>query len=151
MYNFRPLTGGEPIDLAYLAQMSQYISDINSKIYAQKSALSSLQSSVRLKVETDDLTIWTGKVLVKSGIKTTDPLERINWAANFDITFKSIPVVTATPFCSSTGAGTISSNSVWLHEVTQSGVKGRFKFNEKPKREENVYVMIIAIGQGVVS
>jgi hypothetical protein len=150
MFNFSPPGRGEPLDLTMMAQMAAYIDEVNTKIFEQKSAYSSLDAPVRLKVETDDLTMWTGKILVKRGIKPADPLERILWAAPFDITFKSVPVVTATPFCNSTGGGTISSNSVWLHEVTPNGCKGRFKFNEKPKQTEDVFVMIIAVGEGVV-
>lgn len=150
MFNFTVPQRGEPIDLTHLVQMSTYINEINSKIYEQKSALSSLEAPVRLKVETDDLTVWTGKVLVRKDIQPKDPLERINWSATFDITFRSIPIVTATAFCNTTGAGTISSNTVWLHEITTSTVKGRFKFLEAPRQTETVWVNIIAIGEGVV-
>jgi hypothetical protein len=153
MFNFNLPARGEPIDLTLMSQMATYLNEINQKLLEQKSATSSLEAPVRLKVETEDLTIWTGKILVAQNIApVTDPdkLERINWRADFDISFRSIPVVTATPFCNSTGGGTISSNSCWLHEVTPTGCKGKFKFNESPRQVEDVYVMIIAIGEGIV-
>lgn len=153
MYNFSLPSAGSPLDLSLMSQMAQYIDEINTKLLENKSATSSLEAPVRLKVETDNLTIWTGRILVAQNIKPVsniNELERINWYAPFDISFRSVPVVTATPFCNSTGGGTISANTVWLHEVTTTGVKGKFKFTESPKQVEDVYLNIIAIGEGVV-
>ena len=153
MYNFSPPGRGEPFDLTMLGQMAEYINDINTKLLEAKSATSSLQAPVRLKVETDNLTIFTSKTLVAQNVKPVsniNELERINFYVPFDVSFRSIPVVTATPYCDSTGGGTISANTVWLHEVTTTGAKGKFKFTESPRRTEDVYVMVIAIGEGVV-
>jgi hypothetical protein len=153
MYNFSLPYRGDPLDLTMMSQMAQYIDEINSKLLENKSATSSLEAPVRLKVETDNLTVWTGKILVAQNIKPVsniNDLERINWYAPFDISFRSVPIVTATPFCNSTDGGTKSANTVWLHEVTTTGVRGKFKFTESPRQVEDVYVMIIAVGEGVV-
>lgn len=149
MFNFNLPARGEPIDLTLMSQMATYLNDINQQLLEQKSATSSLEAPARLKVETDNLTFWTGKVLIAQGVQpVTDAtaLSIISWRADFDITFRSIPVVTATAF----GRDSATGNSCWLHEVTPTGCKGKFKFYESPKQAEDVYVMVIAIGEGVV-
>lgn len=149
MFNFNLPARGEPIDLTLMSQMATYLNDINQQLLEQKSATSSLEAPVRLKVETDNLTVWTGKVLIAQGIQpVTDPstLSIISWSAGFDITFRSVPVVTATPF----GRDSVTGNSCWLHEVTPTGCKGKFKFYESPRQTEDIYAMVIAIGEGVV-
>lgn len=153
MYNFTTPKRGEPLDLTMMSQMSQYINEINAKLLESKSANSSLEAPVRLKVGTEDVTIWTGKTLVAQNINPVSSikdLKVIDWYSPFDITFRSIPVVTATPFCNST-KGTVSPNACWIEEVTTNGVKGKFRFIESPKQTETVYVMVIAIGQGQVA
>lgn len=153
MFNFSVPAAGEPLDLTMMTQMAQYIDEVNTKLLEERSATSSLEAPVRLKVETDNLVVWTGKILVAQNIKPVSSikeLDPINWYAPFDVSFTSIPVVTATPFCNSTGGGTVSANTVWLHEVTPTGVRGKFKFTESPKRVEDVYLNIIAIGEGSV-
>jgi hypothetical protein len=151
MFNFKAPSQGEPIDLALLSQMAQYVANINQAVLEAKSSKSSLNSAVRLNVDTSDVTIWTGKVLVASNVqpKAADP--HINWTAPFDITFTSVPIVTATVYCDTTGGGTIAPSAVWLHEITPTGVKGKFKWLGDTSKTETVYVQVIAIGQGVVS
>lgn len=152
MYNFTGLAQGEPVDLAMLSQMAQYIADLNQQVLEQKSASSSLQSAVRLHIDTADVTIWTGKVLIASdSTPNAEAGNHVNWSAPFDITFTSVPIVTATVYCDTTGGGTIAPSAVWLHEITPTGVKGKFKWLGTTTKQETVYAQVIAIGQGVVS
>lgn len=150
MYNFNSLPRGEPIDVTWLAKMATYIANINEQLLAAKQAKSSIWGPVRSQVDTSDLTIWTDKVYIgeaKGGVEQ----DRILWSASFDIPFESVPIVTVTPFCETTGGGTKTSNSIWLHEVTTTGVKGRFRFNGIPAQDETIYGLVIAIGKGQVS
>lgn len=149
MYNFKTPVRGEPIDVTMLAKMGTYIANINEQLLSDRSAKSSVWGPIQSHIETPDLTIWTGKVYigeVKGGVET----DRILWNASFDIPFESIPIVTATPYCDTTGGGTKTSNSIWIHEVTSTGVKGRFRFNAIPARDEVIYALVIAIGKGQV-
>lgn len=149
MFNLRTPAAGEPWDVTALAQLSEHIRQINQKLMERRSAKSSLQAPVRLKVDTEDTTIWTGKVLIADNVVPNPSANHVNWSANFDITFKSVPVVTASTFCATSG-GTIAANAIWLHEVTPVGVKGRFKWLGTTTRPETVYAMIIAVGEGSV-
>lgn len=151
MFNFKAPSQGEPIDLSLLSQMAQYVANINQKILETKSSRSSLQSAVRLNIDTADVTIWTGKVLIASNVQPKATDAHINWTAPFDITFTSVPVVTATVYCDTTGGGTIAPSAVWLHEITPTGVKGKFKWLGDTSKTETVYAQVIAIGQGLVS
>lgn len=149
-FNFNFPYGGEPIDLTVLSEMAGYLNEINQALLEQKSALSSLEAPARLKVETDNVTIWTGKILVQQNIlPVSNPtaMPAINWSVGFDVSFRSIPVVTATPY---SPGGTVASNSCWLYEITQTGCKGKFRFIESPEKAQDIYVMITAIGEGVV-
>jgi hypothetical protein len=148
-FNFNLPARGEPLDLTLMSQMATYLNEITQQLLEQRSATSSLEAPARLKVETDNVTIWTGQILVAQGIQpVSNPaaLPTISWGANFDISFRSIPVVTATAF----GRETITGNSCWLYDVSTTGCKGKFKFYESPKQPEDIYVMVTAIGEGVV-
>lgn len=151
IYNYTMPGAGDPLDLTMLSQMATYIAEINAKLLAERTAFSSLQSTTRLKVSTDDVTIWTGKILVATGVKPVSDIKNLstyNWNATFDISFTSVPVVTVTPFLSTSGQS--AANSCWIKSITSTGVSGSFKFVESPKRTEDVYVLITAIGGGVV-
>ena len=77
--------------------------------------------------------------------------ERVNWSANFDIPFKTVPIVTATPYCDTTGGGTIAPSTAWIHEITTTGVKGKWKWLGTTTKTETVYVLLIAVGEGLVA
>jgi hypothetical protein len=146
---------GEPIDLMFFSTLTQYLNDINAAVVQNKRAFSSLYGNPRKPVETEDLVVWTDRVLVPESFHklpastSVRKLKRVNWHVDFNAGFTSVPVVTATPFCETTGAGTIASNSCWLYRVTINEVRGKFKFNEAPYRDETVWINVIAIGPGV--
>lgn len=137
-----------PWDVGLLAKLSQTLISINQTLLENKSSKSSLYSKVRRKVDTEDVSIWTGKVLIASNVTPNPDSSHVNWSTTFDINFKSTPVVTATVFCDSTGGGTIAPSAVWIHEVTPTGVKGKFKWLGKTSKKETVYVMLVAVGEG---
>lgn len=151
MYNFTPAKRGEPIDITMLGKMSEYIVSINEQLLSNRSAKSSIWSPVRSQIETPDLTIWTGKVLIAEGTIPKADAERVNWSATFDIPFKSTPIVTATPYCDTTGGGTIAPSTIWIHEITPTGVKGKWKWLGTTTKVETVYALVIAVGEGVVA
>lgn len=150
MYNFKPPSRGEPIDVTMLSKMAEYIANINEQLLSDRTAKSSLYAPVRVQVETPDTTIWTGKVLIAENTVPKADAERVNWSANFDIPFKTVPIVTATPYCDTTGGGTIAPSAIWIHEVTTTGVKGKWKWLGTTTKTETVYAMIIAVGEGLV-
>ena len=157
-YNFSDIARGEPIDVSYLAQMSQYINHVNEMLRQDKSSHSSLfnDNAPRRYIDTADVSIWTGKVRIISGSVPKATAERVNWSTSFTgISFKTIPIVTATPFCNSdtgTGPGTVSSSAIWIHEITTHGVKGKWKWlGPNTHQKETVYALVIAIGEGQVA
>lgn len=151
MYNFKPPVRGEPIDVTSLAKMGEYISNINEVLLSNRSAKSSPYAPVRTHVETPDMTIWTGKILIAEGTIPNANAERVNWSAAFDIPFKTVPIVTATPYCDTTGGGTIAPSTIWIHEITTTGVKGKWKWLGTTTKTETVYALVIAIGEGAVA
>ena len=150
MYNFKPPARGEPIDVTMLAKMAEYIANINEQLLSDRTAKSSLWSPVRVQVETPDLTIWTGKILVAENTVPKADADRVNWSANFDIPFKTVPIVTATPYCDTSGGGTKAPSTVWIHEITTTGVKGKWKWLGTTTATETVYILLIAVGEGLV-
>jgi hypothetical protein len=143
---------GEPIDMTFLTSLTTYLNQINAKLVSDKRSMSSLDGSPRYKLQTDDVVIWTGKTQSLGPFKpvtSLKSLERVNWSVQFDTEFYAIPIVMAIPYCDTTDGGTISSNSIWLHKITQTAVYGKFKFNESPRQEERVHVHVIAIGPGL--
>lgn len=152
MYNFKTPSRGEPIDVTTLAKMGEYIAGINEKLLADRSAKSSVWAPVPTHVDTADLTVWTGKILIADGTVPKSNSERVNWSANFDIPFRTVPIVTATPYCDTTGGGTKSASSIWIHNITTTGVKGKWNWVKVDgSNQETVYALIIAIGEGLVS
>lgn len=153
MYNFKPYTRGEPIDVTALATMSSYIAEINAKLLSERSSQSSIhltETDTRKSLDTSNLAIWTGKVFIIGGTVPKADAERVNWHADFDVMFKYPPIVTATPYCDTSGGGTIAPSTIWIHSVTKSGVKGKWKWLGTTTKVETVYAHVIAIGEGIV-
>jgi hypothetical protein len=151
MSQFSPVPRGTPIDVSLLSRMSEYVWNINQTIQSLRTAKSSPWSTSRQTIDTDNMSIWTSKELIVSNSVPDPNATHVNWAVRFEgITFKSVPIVTVTPYCDTTGGGTIAPNVVWIHEITPTGVKGKFKWLGKTTKTENVYALIIAVGQGAV-
>lgn len=147
-FNFKPFTAGEPIDVTTLSKMSEYIVSINSQLVADKQAKSSPHGY--RDIDTSDMAIWTGQVLMKAGTTPNEKMRAEPWSASFDIPFAARPIVTVTPYCDTTGGGTIAPIAIWLNNITLTGVKGSWKWLGTTTRVENIYALIIAIGPGQI-
>lgn len=148
MFNYKPIAAGEPIDVTELAKMSDMINKINTALVADKSAMSSPFRPVRKQIETSELAIWTGKQLIVADSTPNVNADRVLWSATFsDITFKYPPIVTATVYCDTTDGGTIAPSAIWIHNISKTGVRGRWKWLGTTKKKETVYALITAIGE----
>jgi hypothetical protein len=131
-------------------RMASQIGEINAKLNRLESAMSSLWAPTQRRVETPDVTIWTSKILVVSGSVPKANSPTVNWSATFDVNFKEPPIVTATPFCNTTGGATLVPSTAWIHQITTNQVRGKWKWLGTSTVKETVYVLVVAIGVGDV-
>jgi hypothetical protein len=142
-------TRGEPIDLAFMTTLAEYISDINNELLASKNALSSLYTVTgRTSLDTDDVAIWTGITTPERIATATAPTSR-SWAVNYsaEVGFMAAPIVTATAVVT---PGNTVGISCWVTKTTIGGTSGYFRFSGNTTQQETVTIHVTAIGPGRV-
>lgn len=140
---------GEPIDLAFMTTLAEYISDINNRLLASKKALSSLYtSSGNIPLETEDVAIWTGVAGPYTVATATAPAST-SWGVNYGATigFTAAPIIMATPIVS---PGNTVGISCWVTKTGMAGTSGFFRFSANTTQIERVSVHVVAIGPGRV-
>jgi hypothetical protein len=148
--NLSSVVPGFPVDATMLTNMNQQIQRLNEQLFVKSYSMSDMWGTSRKKVPTPELSIWTGKILIVQNSKPTDKIERVLFGATFTIPFKTIPIVTATPYCDTTGGGTTSASTIWIHSISTTGFRARWKWLEKPSQAETVYALVTAVGQGQI-
>lgn len=140
---------GQPIDYQYIYQIVENLNELSTKV-TSKFSESKIQNKAGIN-EThrlNDLSVVAGYKEVVSGKDVTSEKE-ISFSYDFGVTFKYMPVVTASPILiENTNAG--RDVAVVINDVSTTRVTGYVSFNASKTGKASVGVNIIAIGVPVI-
>ena len=136
---------GQPLDVSFLYDIVNSINELWGKIAINISSYSTLWTKEQSyqNVRSSEVKIFTAQYEIPSdSIGKED--EYKTFSVDFGISFKYVPVVTATPIASTTASAADKSATAIITEVSTSKVSGVVKF--PTKGTASVSVNIIAIG-----
>lgn len=135
---------GQPIDVAYLYQLSNAINQLSDQVSSSTYNYTTVDtgSAGKQNVKTSEVRFVGGIKSVATN-RTVDATEVIPFTYNFDVNFQYSPVVTATPV--NVGLTPAGENvTVVITSVDKSSVSGIVRFNAVGTL--SISVNIIAIG-----
>jgi hypothetical protein len=137
---------GQPLDVAYIYQLSSAINDLSNQISTGTMNYTTVDtnSAGKQNIKTSDARIIAAIYKIDS-FSTQQAQTTKTFTYSWNGNFKYAPVVTATPVNRSGGGGAGDDVQVVITSVTQSGVSGIVKFNVAGTNIQ-VDINLIAVG-----
>jgi hypothetical protein len=136
---------GQPLDVAYIYQLSTAINDLSSQLSGATYNYTTIDtvSSGKQNIKTSEARIVGGYVTVSTD-STVTASQTKSFTYTFASDYKYTPIVTATPINSGkTAAG--ENVTVVLTDVTRSSVTGFIRYNANGQVSTIVNLIIIGI------
>jgi hypothetical protein len=130
---------GQPIDVSYIAQITNAVNDLSDQMVTTGYNFSTVRGS---DIETGNLRIIAGSVTVPGTSQTADGTVSFNFPYNLN--FQSAPVATATILTNErTDAGDAA--TVVLTNVNANGLSGLVRFQKTGNVSAEIQIIVVGI------
>jgi hypothetical protein len=136
---------GQPLDVAYISQLSEAVNDIAAQVSSATYNYTTIDTidSGKQSIKTSETRVVGGYVVVSSDSVVTSSQTK-SFTYTFSGDFKYVPIVTATPI--NTGKNSVGENvTVVLTDVSRSSVTGFVRYNANGSVSTVVNLIIIGI------
>jgi hypothetical protein len=130
---------GQPIDVSYIAQITNAVNDLSDQIVTTGYNYSTVRNT---DILTNNLRIIAGTAIIPEGPQTADNTITFNFPYNLN--FQSTPVATATILNNDrTDAG--NSATVVLTNVNANGLTGIVRFQKTGNVSAEIQIIVVGI------
>ena len=136
---------GQPIDVAYLYQLSNAINQLSDQVSSSTNNFTTVDtnSAGKQNVKTSEVR-FVGGIKPVATNRSVDATEVFPFTYTFDVNFLYPPVVTASPV--NVGLTPAGENvSVVLTDVNRSSVSGIVRFNTEGTLSTSVHILAIGV------